>query len=94
MKKILIITIALLVPVMGFAQSYEALWKRASEAEQKDLPKTQYEVLQQIAAKAQTEQQYGQLLKAELYGAQVLANIAPDSLKPAINRIVANYSIC
>ena len=94
MKKILIIAIALLVPVMGFAQSYVALWKQVSEAEQKDLPKTQYEVLQQIAAKAQTEQQYGQLLKAELYGAQVLANIAPDSLKPAINRIVANYRIC
>ena len=82
------------MPVMGFAQSYEVLWKRVSEAEQKDLPKTQYDVLQQIAMKAHAEQQYGQLLKAELYGAQVLANIAPDSLKPAINRIVARYHIC
>ena len=94
MRKLLVITLALLMPMIVFAQSYEALWKRVTEAEQKDLPKTQYEVLQQIAAKAQTEQQYGQLLKAELYGAQVLTNIAPDSLKPAINRIVARYHIC
>ena len=56
------------------------------------MPKTQYEVLQQIVKKAQKEAQYGQLLKAELKGAQAMAAIAPDSLKPEVDRIVARYN--
>ncbi|WP_028912756.1 alpha-2-macroglobulin family protein [Prevotella sp. MA2016] len=91
MRKLLVITLALLMPMIVFAQSYEALWKRVTEAEQKDLPKTQYEVLQMIVNKADKEHQYGQLLKAELMAAQVMAEIAPDSLKPDMDRIVARY---
>ena len=91
MKKFLIITIALIMPMFLFGQSYSALWKQVSEAEEKDLPKTQYEVLQKIVKKAEKEQQYGQLLKAELYAAQTMVDIAPDSLKPEVNRIVARY---
>lgn len=91
MKKFLIITIALIMPMFLFGQSYSALWKQVSEAEEKDLPKTQYEVLQKIVKKAEKEHQYGQLLKAELYAAQTMVDIAPDSLKPEVNRIVARY---
>lgn len=91
MKKFLIITIALIMPMFLFGQSYSALWKQVSEAEEKDLPKTQYEVLQKIVKKAEKEQQYGQLLKAELYAAQTMVDIAPDSLKPEVDRIVARY---
>ena len=75
-----------------FGQSYSALWKKVQDAEDKDLPKTQYEVLQKIVAKAQKEKQYGQLLKAELMGAQTMVAIAPDSLKPEVDRIVARYN--
>lgn len=91
MKKILVITIALIMPMFIFGQSYSALWKKVADAEQKDLPKTQYEVLQQIVTKAAKEKQYGQLLKAELMGAQTMAVIAPDSLKPEITRIENRY---
>ena len=92
MKKILLITIALIMPMFIFGQSYQALWKKVQDAEEKDLPKTQYEVLQQIVKKAQKEAQYGQLLKAELMGAQAMAAIAPDSLKPEVDRIAARYN--
>ena len=57
------------MPFAVFGQTYSALWKKAKEAEDKDLPKTQYEVLQQIVKKATKEKAYGQLLKAELEGA-------------------------
>ena len=40
-----------------------------------------------IVAKAEKEKAYGQLLKAELNAAQVMSLIAPDSLKPAVQRI-------
>ena len=80
------------MPMFMFGQSYSALWKKVQEAEEKDLPKTQYEVLQQIVKKANKEAQYGQLLKAELMGAQAMAAIAPDSLKPEVDRIVARYN--
>ena len=62
------------MPMFLFGQSYSALWKQVSEAEEKDLPKTQYEVLQKIVKKAEKEQQYGQLLKAELYAAQTMVH--------------------
>ena len=80
------------MPMFIFGQSYSALWKKASEAEEKDLPKTQYEVLQKIVQKAQKEKQYGQLLKAELLGVKTMSMIAPDSLKPSIDRLVERYN--
>ena len=92
MKKFLVITIALIMPMFLFGQSYSTLWKAVQEAEEKDLPKTEYEVLQRIVAKAQQEKQYGHLLKAELMGAQTMVAIAPDSLKPEVLRIMARYN--
>ena len=86
MKKY-ILFVVMMVPMWLFGQSYSELWKKANEAEQKDLPKTQYEVLQKIVVKAEKEKAYGQLLKAELNAAQVMGMIAPDSLKPAVERI-------
>ena len=46
------------------AQNYSALWKQVKTAQDKDLPKTEYELLTQIADKAETEKAYGQLMKA------------------------------
>ncbi len=76
-----------MLPMWLFGQSYTELWKKAAEAERKDLPQTQYKALQMIVAKAEKEKAYGQLLKAELNAAQVMSLIAPDSLKPAVQRI-------
>ena len=68
-------------------QTYQALWKQAEEAEKKDLPRSQYDVLMKIVEKAQREQQYGQLMAAELAGSRVMCTIAPDSLQPAVERM-------
>ena len=87
MKKYLLMFVVLMLPMWLFGQSYTELWKKAVEAERKDLPQTQYEVLQKIVAKAEKEKAYGQLLKAQLNAAQVMSVIAPDSLKPAVLRI-------
>ena len=70
-------------------QTYTALWKQAEAAEEKDLPRTQYDVLMKIVAKAQKEGQYGQLMAAELAGSRVMTSIAPDSLQPAVERMEA-----
>ena len=89
-RSILFIIIALTtMPIALFGQTYSALWKQVKEAEAKDLPKTEYEVLQKIVTKATKEKAYGQLLKAELQGALVMQSISPDSLKPAVERIIA-----
>lgn len=71
----------------GKAQTFQQLWKQVSDAEQKDLPKTQGKLLGQIAAKAEKEHAYGHLLKAELAAAKVQSAISPDSLAPAIERL-------
>ena len=63
-------------------QTYTTLWKQVKEAEQQDLPRTQYDLLMKIASKAQKEHRPGQLMKAELQGARVMADISPDSLLP------------
>ena len=91
MKKSITLLIALMMPLFIFGQSYASLWKKVAEASEKDLPKTEYEVLQRIVKKAAKGKDYGQLLKAELLGAQVMAEISPDSLKPEMERIVARY---
>ena len=89
MKKSVIIAIiaCLMMPMMLFGQTYSSLWKKAEEAEKKDLPKSQYETLQKIVQKATKEKVYGQLLKAELNACQVMQSIAPDSIRPAVERI-------
>ena len=87
MKKVLILLVALMIPVFIFGENYNALWKKVAQAEEKDLPKSEYEWLQKIVKKAEKGKDYGHLLKAELLGAQVMAGIAPDSLKPEMTRI-------
>ena len=87
MKKSIVLLIVFVMPMFLFGQSYKALWSQVQEAEEKDLPQTEYQVLQKIVKKATKEKAYGQLLKAELAAAQVMAEIAPDSLKPAMDQL-------
>lgn len=91
MKKSITLIIALVMPIFLFGQTYKSLWNQVEEAEKKDLPKTEYEVLQKIVKKATKEKAYGQLLKAELQAAQVMAEIAPDSLKPAMDQMQQHW---
>ena len=87
MKKSLILLIVIMMPMFLFGQSYKSLWSQVEEAEEKDLPQTAYKVLQKIVNKATKDKAYGQLLKAELQSAQVMAMVAPDSLKPTMDRM-------
>ena len=77
----------ILIPLSMFGESYTSLWKKVTEAQAKDLPKTQIEWLRQIVAKAEKESQYGQLLKAQLMQAAVGTQISPDSTEVEIERI-------
>ena len=86
MKKIAL-AILLMMPAFLFGQTYESLWKQVENAQKKDLPQTELQVLNKIAAKAQKEKNYGQLLKAELLSAQSQCSVSPDSLKPAVARL-------
>ena len=69
------------------AQNYTSLWKQVKEAEQKDLPQTAQKVLGQIVNKAEQEANYGQLLKAALQSSRLQCQVAPDSLRPAVEQL-------
>ena len=42
-----------MLPVFIFGENYASLWKKVTTAEEKDLPKTEYEILQKIVMKAE-----------------------------------------
>ena len=86
-KTFIIVAIFLLMPLGVFSQTYNDLWKQVRQAEDKDLPKTAISHLEKIEKKAQREKAYGQLLKSTLSHAQMLADVAPDSLAPAVSRL-------
>ena len=69
------------------AESYTSLWKQVDNAIQKDLPATQVEILCRIAEKAQTEKQYGHMLKALLMRADVSMQVCPDSAETEMTRL-------
>ena len=89
MKKSLIVLllIGLLLPMTMSAQSFDALWKQVEQARQKDLPKTQINLLDKIERKARREKIYGQLLAANLLSLQLKTSISPDSLEVEINNL-------
>ena len=91
MKKCFTLLIVMMIPIFLFGESYSSLWKKVEAASEKDLPQTEYELLQKIVAKAEKGKDYGQLLTAELQSADVMGHIAPDSLKPAMERLQQRY---
>ena len=91
MAKVLLSFLLAFLGMTVQGQTYTALWKQADEAEKKDLPRTQYDVLMKIVDKAQKEREYGQLMAAELAGSRVMTIIAPDSLQPAVERMEERY---
>ena len=83
----IIVTMMLLMPMGLFSQSYNDLWKDVRQAQSKDLPKTAISYLEKIEKKAKTEKVYGQLMSSTLLHAQLMAEVAPDSLAPAVSRL-------
>ena len=90
-KLFIIIAAMLLVPMGIFSQTYQELWKEVEQAQRKDLPKTAMEHLQKIESKAQKAGDYGELLKATLLTSRLQAEVAPDSLKPALERLEQDF---
>ena len=91
MRRTLLAFLMALFGLTVFGQTYDALWKKAEQADRDDLPRTKYEILMKIVNKAQKEGEYGQLMAAELAGSRVMAEIAPDSLQPAVERMKQRY---
>ena len=86
--RIIIVVVLVMVVIVGlFGHTYQSLWKQVEEAQEKDLPKTAIQHLKQIEEKAVKELAYGQLLKATLLHARLQAEVAPDSLAPAVRRL-------
>ena len=94
MKKILTILAVgiIFLPLALDAQNYSSLWKQVKTAQDKDLPQTEYDLLMQIADKAEVDKDYGQLLKAKIQALNAITVINPDSLMPALKRIEASYN--
>ena len=83
----IIVAMMLLMPMGLFGQTYSDLWKQVQQAQNKDLPKTAISHLETIEKKAQAEKAYGQLMQSTLMHAKLMAEVAPDSLAPAVARL-------
>ena len=86
-KLFIIVAILLLMPIGIFGQTYKELWKQVEQAQDRDLPKTAISHLEKIEKKAQSEKAYGQLMRSTLLHAKLMAEVAPDSLAPAVARL-------
>lgn len=91
MKKVLSIIVFFLLPFFADAQTFQQLWNKVGEAAKKDLPKTQIAIIQQIENKALKENQYGQLLKAQLKRGLLQTDITPDSLDANVKKLKSQY---
>ena len=87
MRKTIVAIIAAMTPMALFADTFDQLWKQYSQAQRKDLPRRQIEVLDKIAVRAEAEKSYGNLLRAEVERMTVTARVSADSLKPAVSRM-------
>ncbi len=85
-KRSLITIIAVIFTITAQAQSFTYLWKQVEKAQEADMPKSQLEFLSTISNKAQEQQEYGHLLKAEVQKMAVQSIITPDSLNTQVEK--------
>ena len=81
MKNISHIVIFLFISTSVLAQSYDNLWKQYRQYADKDLPKSALTVLEKIKAKAEKENNYGNLLAVLLREVNHQEEISTDSGK-------------
>ena len=62
------------------AQTYNQLWKKVEQMEQKDMPKSVITEAEKIYAKAKAERNVPQMMKAYLMKMACRGNITPDSI--------------
>ncbi len=82
------IAIIFFCPMNLFSQNFDSLWKEYEDAVDKDLPKTEQTVLNEIIKTAEKKKAYGHLLKAELQRIEAITDVTPDSLSAEVNRLV------
>ncbi len=87
MKKLILTLATMLVGMQAMADTYETLWKQASALQEKDLPRSEIEVMRRIIAKATDDKDYGQLLAAEMRQMALWGAISSDSIMPAFKRM-------
>lgn len=85
MKRIIYTLLIICFSVMAKGQSYQVLWKNVEAATKKDLPKTEQKTLLQIIQKATQEEDYGNLLAAELQYSTSILKVSPDSIDREIS---------
>ena len=73
--------------MMLFGQSYKKMWKQLEEYDDKDLPQQVIKQANAIVEKAKKDREYGHLLKAQLIAIDTQCDVAPDSLRPAVQRL-------
>jgi hypothetical protein len=71
------------------AQSFGSLWKQLEQAEKKSLPKSVIQLADRIYAKAESEQNAGQLLKAYIVRSAAQESLTPDSFYIRLQRLEA-----
>ncbi len=86
-KTIIAIAAAMMMPFALFADGYTQMWKQYERAKDKDLPKTQIQLLDQITSHALKDKSYGNLLKAEIDRLVLCSRISGDSLRPSVSRV-------
>jgi len=79
-NRIILLAISIMLAVAMQAQTYDQLWKRVEQMEQKDLPKSVITEAQEIYRKAKKERNVPQMMKAYLTMMACRKNISPDSL--------------
>lgn len=62
------------------SQTYETMWQQVKNAQRKDQPRTEIQILGRIASRATKEKAYGQLIAASLLQTSVEYKVMPDSL--------------
>lgn len=78
--RIILLVLSMMLAVTMQAQSYDQLWKRVEQMEQKDLPKSVIAEAQEIYQKAKNERDVPQMMKAYLTIMAYRESISPDSL--------------
>ena len=79
--RIFLLALSMMFAVALQAQTYNQLWKRVEQMEQKDLPKTVITEAQTIYQKAKAEHNVPQMMKAYLTMMTYRERISPDSLE-------------
>ena len=78
--RIFLLALSMMFAVTLQAQTYDQLWKRVQQMEQKDLPKSVIAEAEKIYAKAKVERDVPQMMKAYLTMMTYRGRISPDSI--------------